>query len=113
LHNQPVNIVTRNKASRGDGYDFSAAPRASSLNLSNFVSIQQHPVTPTPSSKRPDLAARLDPQPGPYSLLYCHGHIILLVLHPALEGARKYTKIDGGCQEIFSIDIFENGCICS
>lgn len=102
LHHQPVNIVTRNKASRGDRHDFSAAPRASSLNLSNLVSIQQHSVTPAPSSKRSDLAARLDSQPGPYSLLYCHGHITFLVHLPASEGARKYTKIERGCQELFS-----------
>ena len=75
LHNQPVHIVTGHKASRGDRDDFGAAPRASSLNFSNLVSIQQHPVTPAPSSKRSDLAAYLNSQPGPYSLLYCHGHI--------------------------------------
>lgn len=75
LQNQPVNIVTRNEAARGDRQDFGAARRTPRLNLSNLVSVQQHPVATAPSPKRSDPSTRLDSQPRPYCLLYSHSGI--------------------------------------
>ena len=101
LKNQPVNVVTRNEAARGDRQDFSAARRSPRLNLSNLVSVQQHPVSPAPAPKRSDLSTRLDSQSRPYCLLYSHSDITCEFIF-LLEGGRKYTKICERCQELFS-----------
>jgi len=75
LRDQPINVVTRNETARGNSQDLGAARRAPGLNLSDLVSVQQHPVSPAPASKRVHLSARLYSQSRPYSLLYSHDDI--------------------------------------
>ena len=101
LRQQPVDIVSRNESVRCNCQHFGAAPSAPGLNLPDLTSVQQDLISPAPASERIYFSTGLDTQSGFYCLLYCHSGITFSS-YPALEGARKYTKISEGCQELFS-----------
>jgi hypothetical protein len=67
LANQPVNVVTGNKATCPDRHHFGAALTSPDLNSPDLEPVEQHAVAATPSAESPDPSSRL------YSYLSFHG----------------------------------------
>src|SRR5882672_751676 len=97
---EPIDVVAHHVYIARDGQHFSAATPTPGLNLSNFVTIQQNAVMPTPPAHRFDLAARLDSYLRMNRLQQSHGiHTPLLVFlllkrsNLTTEVIRKSPKI--------------------